>query len=248
MGNCCSGSSSVPASPHLSPALLQQETIQSSHLTSLPLSTGPYPGSSVASTSQNSSRNPAHYTAEHDDEMTPAPSAGRPARVRSQDSALSQGGGGGGYPPPSSRDDTLSSQHPHRLEVPSRQYSSVGRGPPRPSKLNKSTSMDTTSILQGARSHSPDRMTRSTSAFLLGDGRSPTGTLSGSLPVPGTSQLPTERPERRSRSRSRLSSHLETLLPNDFRYVVRRFSISHYYYGAIVHRFRILVVGKVRVI
>ena len=44
------------------------------------------------------------------------------------------------------------------------------------------------------------------------------------------------------------SPNLQSLLSNDFRYAVRRFPISHYYYSTILHRFRILVVGRVRVV
>jgi hypothetical protein len=249
MGNCCGSSAAVPSSPPPPPpaqALQQQETAPSTHLTPMPLSSGPHLVSTVVSTSKGSSRRPAHHTAQHDDEMTSTPGAVTTTRVRSQDSAFSQGRrDGGGYPPSPSGGGVFSSQPPHRPEIPSRQDTSSGRSPP---KLSKSPSMDTTSFLQGARSHSPGRMTRSSSAFLLGDGRPPAGTHSGSLPVPGTNQLPDERPGGRPRSRSRLSSNLQILLPNDFRYAVRHRLVGHYYYSIIVHRFRILVLGKVRAI
>ena len=48
--------------------------------------------------------------------------------------------------------------------------------------------------------------------------------------------------------RPRFPSSLQSLLINEFRYVVRRCPISHNNYSTIVHRFRILVVGRVRVI
>jgi hypothetical protein len=68
------------------------------------------------------------------------------------------------------------------------------------------------------------------------------------------SQLSGQRPRTASASassqegRRRFPSTLQNLLSNDFRYAVRRCPISHYYYGTIVHRFRILVVGMVRVV
>ena len=51
-----------------------------------------------------------------------------------------------------------------------------------------------------------------------------------------------------SEGRPRFPPSLQSLLINEFRYVVRRCPISYNNYGTIVHRFRILVVGRVRVI
>jgi hypothetical protein len=79
---------------------------------------------------------------------------------------------------------------------------------------------------QGALSHSSRTRTASASASML-----------------GRSRLPAEGYE----GRPRFPSTLKSLLPNDFRYAVSRCPVSHYYYSS-VHRFRILVVGKVRAI
>ena len=53
---------------------------------------------------------------------------------------------------------------------------------------------------------------------------------------------------RRRNAQEQLPPCLENLLPHNFRYAVRPCPISHYYYSTIVHRFRILVAGRVRVV
>ncbi|KAF8474330.1 hypothetical protein DFH94DRAFT_124887 [Russula ochroleuca] len=236
MGNCCSGPTTVLSPTLTARPLRPQETTQSTPLASIPSSTVPDPASSVTLSSGDSYGTPAHGTASHNDEMSPTP-----ARVPSQDSASSQGPfNSGGYPPSPSRGDAPASQHSHLAETRSYQYRSRGSASP---QLNKSVSVDTR-LPQDAPLHSSSRMNRAASASLLDYGHPPAGTQLGSRPTPETGQMPAERHEGRPRFRSTLQSQLS----DDFRYAARRCPISHYYYSTIVHRFKILVVGKVRVI
>jgi hypothetical protein len=198
MGNCCSDSTTRP-----SPAPTQ--TTPSTHPT-------PIPSSYEASSSKAINGWPSPAT-QHDHEMTPIPSpkhsAVTPERMRSQDSTSSHDRG---YPPPSS------GSIPHLQEVHSHLYRSRGRGS---AQLHESMSMDTPSP-EGPRSHS-SRMTRTPSTPLLGNGHQPTGTQVASGPASRTSQMSAEGQERRLR----FPSTLQSLLPNDFRYVVRCRVLSH---------------------
>jgi hypothetical protein len=121
--------------------------------------------------------------------------------------------------------DFASSQSPHRSEM--RFQPSGGSG-----SLPRSRFMSDAShaLPQGALSHPSRTRTASASASMLGSGRvgsQPLAEAHGGRPL--------------------FPSTLKSLLPNDFRYVLGRCSIGHYYHSSI-HRFRILVVGKVRVI
>ena len=115
--------------------------------------------------------------------------------------------------------DFASSQQPHHSEM--RFHPSGGSG-----SLPRSRYMSEASrapLPQGALSHSSRTRTASASRV-------------GSRPLAEGHE-----------GRPRFPSNLKSLLPNDFRYAISRFPISHYYHSS-VHRFRILVVGKVCVI
>ena len=88
---------------------------------------------------------------------------------------------------------------------------------------------------------SSGRMKRINSENVSGYGRTP---QFGPFLTPWAGQMQVEGQERRPR----FPSTLQGLLSNDFRYVAGRFPISPRHLCIIVHRFRILVVGKVRVI
>jgi len=83
-------------------------------------------------------------------------------------------------------------------------------------------------------SGSSGRTTGMTSTAVLGSGNQRVGTQ----PMPGLS----------SETRPRFPFTLQSLLSNDFRYAVRPWSMRYFYYSTIIHRFRILVVGKVSVV
>jgi hypothetical protein len=70
--------------------------------------------------------------------------------------------------------------------------------------------------------------------------RGPRSQLESGL-ASGTDQVPADKQERRSL----FTSVLQSVLSNDFRYVVRFRAVSHNNCCTIIHRFRILVVGKV---
>lgn len=222
MGNCCGGSAIVPqSSPHLLPAPTQG-IAPSTHLTSAP-------SSHLAS---SSSKMPAHGTTQHDYEMPTLlrkQSAVASERMPSQDSTYA----------PRHRDDRDNPPSPSGSNPQNQEhiFKSRGRVPPR---LRKSISMDTP-FPQRPRSRSPSRMTRTPSAF-LGQGPQPTGTQVESGQASGTGQIPAGRRERRLL----FPSTLQSLLSNDFRCVVRYRAVTHNNNCCtIIHRFRILVVGKV---
>jgi hypothetical protein len=230
MGNCCSGPATMSSPIMTGQSLHQEETTQSTPLTPIPSSTVPNLALSVALSSKDGYRTPAHDTASHDDEMNSTRT-----RVPSQDSASSHLPLNSGYPSSQFGGDASASQHPHRAET---RYRSRGNRSP---QLNESASEDTR-LPQGARSHSYSRMDRMASGSLLEYGRPPASTQFGSRPALGTDQMPAERDE----GLPCFPSTLRSQLSNDFRYVARRCPISHYYYNTIVHRFNLLVVGKVR--
>ena len=153
-------------------------------------------------------------------------------RIPSQDSTSSQRRRDDRdyYPPPPSAD-------PHGQEMDSNPFEFMPRRRVSP-QLHKSISMDT-QFPQGPRSHSP--RIRTSSTILLGQGRHRTGTQVESGLVSGTGQIQADRQERRPL----FPSTLQSLLSNDFRCVVRCRAVSHNNCCAIIHRFRILVVGKV---
>jgi hypothetical protein len=169
----------------------------------------------------------------------PGTTKGARGRAQSQGTALSQRrhDNGRDYLPPSSGGDVFISKFPDRQEMPSRQYPSGGAVP---MQRNRSMSMDVTA-LKGAPSHSSVRRDRTTSTAVQGSGHQRVGTKSMSA---ATSQTPAGR----QGGRSRFPFALQSLLPNDFRYAVRPSSLRYYYNSTIVHRFRILVVGKVSIV
>ena len=238
MGNCCSGPSTMSSPALTGQSLYQQETTQSTPLTPIPSSTVPNPAVSVALSSKDGYGTPVHDTASHDDEMISTRT-----RVPSHDSASSHLPLNSGYSSSPFEGDKFASQHPLGAESRLHQYRSRGSGSP---QLNESMSVDTR-FLQGARSesHSYSRMnrTRTASASLLDYGHPPTSTQFGPRPALGAGHMPAERHERLPRFPSTLRSRLS----DDFRYAPRRCPISHYY-STIVHRFNLLVVGKVRFI
>ena len=107
-------------------------------------------------------------------------------------------------------------------------------------QLHKSMSTDTI-FSQGLHSHSSGRIIRATSTFLLGHGPQPTSAQFESGLASGTSQIPAKR----QGHRPHFCSTLQSILCNDFRCVVRCRAPSHNNSCTILHRFRILVAGKV---
>ena len=213
MGNCLSYNATEhsPSNLHTHPARAQ-ETAPSAHPTSTFSSHG-----WVSEAPAPRPRMPAHNTAQHNSEMI----------ALSQDSASSQRRRyDRDHPPPSSASNPRS--HPDR---PHGGHSHL---------LHKSMSTDTI-FSQGPHSHSPGRITRTTSTVLLGHGPQPTGAQFESGPASGTSQIPAKRQEHRPH----LCSALQIILSNDFRCVVRYRALSHNNSCTILHRFRILVAGKV---
>ena len=229
MGNCCSGSGTVSPSPPTRPVpvpALTQETAPSTHTASDSTS------SHVVPSSKSIDGMPAHNTAQHAYEMAitlPKHGAASSERMRPHDSTSSQRRRDArDHPPPSS------GSNPHSQEMNLHPYRSRGA----PSQLHKSISTGTTS--QGPRSHSPSAMTRTSSTILPGHGSQPTGPQFDSGLALGTGQR-TGRQERRPR----FPPTLQSLLSNDFRFVARCRTVTHNNRCTIVHRFRILVVGKV---
>jgi hypothetical protein len=160
-------------------------------------------------------------------------SAVTPERVRSQDSTSSQRRRDDrDYPP------MLSGSNPHSQEMSSHLFLPRHSGS---AQLHRSISMDTT-FTQG-RSHSPSRMSRTSSTILPGRGSQPTSTQFESGLASGTGQMRVR--ARRQESRPRFPSTLQSLLSNDFRCVVRCRAVHHNDCCTIIRRFRILVVGKV---
>ena len=119
------------------------------------------------------------------------------------------------------RSQTLQNSPPQEIHL--QQYSSGGTDT---SQRHRTKSMNAP---QRQRSHSSGPRPRTASA---------SASASASQAVSASS------PE----GRPRFPPSLQSLLINEFRYVVRRCPISHNNYDTIVHRFRILVVGRVRVI
>src|SRR6267154_2362175 len=140
------------------------------------------------------------------------------------------------YPPPSSGGDLFTSQHPDRQEMRSDQYPSGGTGR---IQRTRAVSMHVSALLS-APSHLSRRLNRTASPAIHSGGHQHVGTQ----PVSTTGQIPAGR----WGGRSRFPLALQGLLPCDFRYAVRPRSMRHYYYSTILHRFRILVVGKVSVV
>jgi len=160
------------------------------------------------------------------------------ARAQSQSvSSQRHHGDGRGYAPPSSRDDAFTSHHPDRQEMHLRQNLSGGMAP---MERTRSKSMHATAF-QGAPSPSSSRRNRTTSTAVHGSGHRRVGTQSMSGLSSATGQI-------RQGGRSRFPFALQSLLPNDFRYAVGRCLLRPWLLSSIVHRFRVLVVGKVRVI
>ena len=237
MGNCCGSSATIPSSAHpLAKAGYAQETVQSTH----PTSNHTSGLSSVAPSPKVSSEKPAHDTARHEGEMPlPKPSAVSPERVRSQASQRRRDSRG--RPPSPSGGVVVVMQHSNRPEMLSNKYSFGKRGS---LQRSRAMSMDTT-ISQEDRLHSSGQRTRTTSASLLGNRHPPGGTRIESRSAPRIGRMQAKRQE----SRPPFPPTVQSILSNDFRYAVRRCPLRHYYYySIIVYRFRILVVGKVRVV
>ena len=234
MGNSCGSSATVPPSVSTRvKAGYAQETAQSTHPTSKHTS-GP---SSVTPSPKISSEKPVHDTARHGGEMPlPKPGAVTPERVRSSQRRRDSRG----HPPSPSGGVVVAMQHTQRPEMHSNKYSSGKRGS---LQRSRAMSMDTTSPKE-ERLHSSEQRTRTTSASLLGNRHPPGGTRFESRSAPRTGRTQPKRQE----SRPPFPPTVQSLLSNDFRYAVSRCSLSHYYYSSIIHRFRILVVGKVRVV
>ena len=206
--------------------------------TSMP-SSEPHSAREVVPSPGGTSGPPAHYTAQHVGE-TPSPKPHTAPLERKRSRAPQRPGDGGGYPSSPHGVAVADTQHPHHSEMDSTQHQSRKRVP---SKLEKSPSMD----LLGARARPPDRITRTTSASastsLYPNTYPPPGSHFKPQPASRTIHTTPKRHETRQ-----FPPNLQSLLSNDFRYAVRRCPISHYYYVAIVHRFRVLVVGRVRVV
>jgi hypothetical protein len=93
---------------------------------------------------------------------------------------------------------------------------------------------------QRPRLHPPGEISRAKSDNPLGNEHS---TQFGSFQVLGTNSTPVEK-----QGPPRFRPTLQSLLSKDFRYAVSRCPIDTWLLSSIVHRFRLLVVGKVRVI
>ena len=239
MGNCCGTPATVPSSA--SPPVQGGYPLQPPPPTyppPIPLSDLP-PPSVVVLPPEGSSQWPAHETARYQGETSlPRPSAASPERVRSQTSQRRGDSRGHTLSPTG---DVLAVPHTHRTEMVSHQYppSASRRAPPR---LVKSSSMDAASLL-GARSNPSIEMTRTTSTSNL-----PNTYLPASPQFEPQLLAPGPRTHKRQGSRPDFPSALQNLLSNDFRYAARRCPVSHYHHTYVVHRFRILVVGRVRVV
>lgn len=205
MGNCCGGSAAVPSdSPPQPVPAPTQATVPSPH---------PTPSSNVAS---SPGLVPAHDTTQQDYEMnTLSYNHGAVASERQDSTPSQRRGDDRDHPPPS----PPSASNPHSQETNSYLYKPRGKPSPR---LHKSVSVDTP-FPQRPRSHSPSRMTRTSSTVLSGHGPQPTDTQSESGQAPGTGQMPADRQERRPR----FPSTLQSLLSNDFRCVARGCAVSH---------------------
>ena len=218
MGNCCGRSATVPppsSTPTLPAPARTQETTSSTHQTSTPSShTRPSKRKTRKPAPKRRTRKPAHDTPQHDYETTALSQGSTSSQPRGDDRD---------HPAPSS------SSNPR-----SRPFRSRGG---HSHQIHKPMSSDTT-FSQGPRSHSPSRMTGTSPTPLLGHGPQLTGT---SGPASGTSQIPTQRQERRPH----FPSSLQSILSDDFRCVFRCIAVSDDNSCTIVHRFRILVTGKV---
>ena len=211
MGNCCGGNTVSPSSPSRPLPMPTQATAPPPHPTSTP--------SFRVASSQSGML--AHGAAQDNYEMTKLSlshehSTVASERMPSQDSTSSQRRRDDRdyYPPPPSGSD------PYGQEMDSNKFQFRSRGRPSP-QLRKSISMDT-QFPQGPRSHSPSRMTRTSSTNLFGQARHPPGTQVESG-LSGTGQTPADRQERRTF----FPSTLQSLLSNDFRCVVRCCAVSH---------------------
>ena len=116
------------------------------------------------------------------------------------------------------RGDLFTSQHPDRQEMCSRQYPS---GRISPLQWIRSVSMDVTA-LQSAPSHLSRRRNRTASTAEHGNGHRRAGIQSMSGLSSATGQITAGR----QRGRPRFQSTLQSVLSNDFRYVVGRCPIS----------------------
>jgi hypothetical protein len=220
MGSCLSSKAIVSASPPPLFHALPPETAQPTHPTSTPVPNVTYPSPSMASPSQGNRRNSRHAITPHNgDAMIKKPLSRRGAveraRAQSQDDAVSLRRRRNGGDYP----PPSSGGDIFTSRHPDYQETDSHRHPSGrtgPIQRTRSLSMGVTSA-QVARSHSSGQGTRA-----------------------GSVQMPAGRPEGQP-----LPSFLHSLLPNNVRYVARCRSTSHYYYFAILLRFRILVVGKV---
>jgi hypothetical protein len=137
---------------------------------------------------------------------TPSPRPGKAISVRARARAQSQGAAlshrrhddGRDYPLPSSGGDVFAPQHPDRQDMRSRQYSSGGTGR---MQRTRAVSMDVVTNLLSASPHLSRLRNRTASM---------------------TSQITAGR----QGGRSRFPFALQSLLPNDFKYAVRRCPIS----------------------
>ena len=220
---------------------------------------------------EGTSGTPAHHIAPPVGETSsPKPSAVQVERKRSR--ATPRPSDSGGYPSSPPGSSVVVVQQPHLSEMDTSQHQPRKRVA---SKLGKSPSMD---LLGGRSHPPDRIMrTASTSVIPntyppvdprqppAGSLHSPAGPLhppAGPIHPPAGPLYPPAGPlfqpqpvsragyvqAKRQETRPQFPPNLQSLLSNDFRYVVRRCPISHYYYSTIVHRFRILVAGRVRVV
>ena len=255
MGCCASKPNTLPSVASPSVGGYPPETVSSIHQVSTH-SSGPLLASPIV-TPQVSTERPAHNTAQHEGETSLLnPNAVPPTRMRSQTSQ--RHGDNRGHPSSPPGGVMVDMNRTHRPEMDLTQH------PPRtrvPSKLEKSPSMD----LLGARARpSTGPITRTASTSFLpnnyplagplhppaGPPHPPTGPprpLPGPpfqvQPVPRTGHVQAKRQE----TRPPFPPNLQNLLSNDFRYAVGHCPIV-ITYSTTVHRFRILVAGRVRVV
>jgi hypothetical protein len=120
------------------------------------------------------------------------------------------------------RDNPPPSSYPHRCEMRLHPYRFRGRVSP---QLHKSILSTDTTFLQRPRSHSSSRMTRTSPTILFGCGPRPTGTQFESGLASGTGRMPPDSDRREHRPC--FPSTLQSVLSNDFRYVVRCRGVGH---------------------
>lgn len=210
----------------------QQSAHFSTHPTTAPVTLSPFPG--------NNNGEPAHDTAQHGDHVfTTQSGPAAPAGVQSPHH--------GGVPP------SPQSNNARTHYLPSPYISNIPSVLPAiPHHSHLPQRMHSYDYGCGGRSSSRSRISRSMSVDIQPQHGPPARAhiaraASVSIAEHGQALRPELMPARSNQGRPVFTSIVESIHPDDLRYAVSRCSTSHNYYYPIVCRFRILVVGKVRV-